>query len=145
MSRDAKGHSRRRLAAVVFAGYGRLLPGDEADSFAGASLVLSEIIKPQVLKSGGNIIRWTGDEVLIEFESVVEAVRFSAALREGVVRFNQGVLAERRVALRVGINLDDVMIEDGDLFGDGVNIAARLKALAASTSRNSSVTASPAG
>jgi adenylate cyclase len=114
----------------VFAGYGRLLPGDEADSFAGATLVLSEIIKPQVLKSGGNIIRWTGDEVLIEFESVVEAVRFSAALREAVARFNQGVLAERRVALRVGVNLDDVIIENGDIFGDGVNIAARLKALA---------------
>ena len=94
------------------------------------SLVLSEIIKPQVLKSGGNIIRWTGDEVLIEFDSVVEAVCFSAALREGVARFNQGVLAERRVALRVGINLDDVIIEDGDIFGDGVNIAARLKTLA---------------
>ena len=130
VSRDARGHSRRRLAAVVFAGYGRLVPGDEADSFAGASLILSEIIRPQVLKSGGNIIRWTGDEVLIEFESVVEAVCFSAALREGVGRFNQGVLAERRVALRVGINLDDVIVEDGDLFGDGVNIAARLKALA---------------
>jgi adenylate cyclase len=114
----------------VFAGYGRLLPGDEADSFAGASLILSEIIRPQVVKFGGIIIRWTGDEVLIEFESVVEAVCFAAALREGVGRFNQGVLAERRVALRVGINLDDVIVEDGDLFGDGVNIAARLKALA---------------
>jgi adenylate cyclase len=130
VSRDARDHSRRRLAAVVFAGYGRLLPGDEADSFAEASFILSEIIRPQALKSGGNIIRWTGDEVLIEFESVVEAVRFSAALREEVVRFNQGVQAERRVALRVGINLDDVIIEDGEIFGDGVNIAARLKALA---------------
>ena len=83
VSRDARSHSRRRLAAVVFAGYGRLFPGDEADSFAGASLILSEIIRPQVLKSGGNIIRWTGDEVLIEFESVVEAVRFLRSLARG--------------------------------------------------------------
>jgi adenylate cyclase len=130
VSRDARGHSRRRLAAVVFAGYGRLLPGDEADSFAGANRVLSEIIEPQVLKSGGSIIKWTGDEILIEFESVVEAVRCAAALRDAVARFNQAVLSERRIALRIGINLDDVIIEDGDIFGDGVNVAARLKALA---------------
>jgi len=130
VSRDARGRSRRRLAAILFAGYGRLFPGDEAESFAGATLVLSEIIKPQVLKSGGNIIRWTGDGVLIEFESVVEAVYCAAALREAVERFNQAVLPERQVVLRVGINLDDILIEDDDIFGDGVNIAARLEALA---------------
>jgi adenylate cyclase len=130
VSRDARGRSRRRLTAILFAGYGRLSPGDDADSFAGATLVLSEIIKPQVLESGGNIIRWTGGEVLIEFESVVEAVRCAAALREAVARFNQAVLPGRRVVLRIGINLDDVIIEDGDIFGDGVNIAARLQALA---------------
>src|SRR6516165_7705782 len=130
MSDDGRGHARRRLAAILFAGYGRLFPGDEAESFAGATLVLSEIIKPQVLKSGGNIIRWTGDGVLIEFESVVEAVYCAAALREAVERFNQAVLPERQVVLRVGINLDDILIEDDDIFGDGVNIAARLEALA---------------
>ena len=67
MPEEAQGHVRRRLAAILFAGYSRLLPGDEADNFASVTRLLSEIIKPQVLKSGGNIIRWTGD-----FESVVE-------------------------------------------------------------------------
>ena len=64
---EAQGHVRRRLAAILFSGYSRLLPGDEADNFASVTRLPSEIIKPQVLKSGGNIIRWTGD-----FESVVE-------------------------------------------------------------------------
>ena len=67
MPEEAQGHARRRLAAIVFAGYSRLLPGDEADNFAAVTRLLSEIIKPQVLKFGGNIIRWTG-----EFESVIE-------------------------------------------------------------------------
>jgi adenylate cyclase len=127
---EAQGHVRRRLAAILFAGYSRLLPGDDADNFASVSRLLSEIIKPQVLKFDGNIIRWTGDGVLVEFESVVEAVRCAAALRDAVSKSNQALLPERRVALRVGINLDDVIAGDGDVFGDGVNIAARLETLA---------------
>ena len=67
MPEEAQGHVRRRLAAILFAGYSRLLPGDEADNFASVTRLLSEIIKPQVLKFGGNIIQWTG-----EFESVIE-------------------------------------------------------------------------
>jgi adenylate cyclase len=130
MSDDANERVRRRLAAVLFASYGRLQPGDEADSFTGATLVRSEIIEPQVAKSGGKLIRWTGDGVLVEFESVVEAVRCAAALREAVARLNQAMLQERRIALRIGVNLDDVVEEGGDVFGDGVNIAARLEALA---------------
>jgi adenylate cyclase len=130
MSDDGRGHAKRRLAAILFAGYGRLLPGDEAEGFAAVTLLLSEIVKPQVLKSGGNIIRWTGDGVLVEFESVVEAARCAAALRDAVTRLNQAVLPERRIGIRMGINLDDVIAEGGDVFGDGVNIAARLQALA---------------
>jgi adenylate cyclase len=130
VSKDTKGHVRRRLAAILFAGYGRLVPGDEADSFASLTLLRTEIIEPQVLKCRGNIIRWTGDGVLIEFESVVEAVRCAAGLRDAVAQMNQALLPDRRVALRIGINLDDIIAEDGDVFGDGVNIAARLEALA---------------
>jgi adenylate cyclase len=129
MSDDGRGHAKRRLAAILFAGYSRLLPGEDAESFAAVTLLSSEIVKPQVLKSGGNIIRWTGDGVLVEFESVVEAVRCAAALRDAVTRLNQAVLPERRIGIRIGINLDDVIAEDGDVFGDGVNIAARLQAL----------------
>jgi len=130
VSEDTKGHVRRRLAAILFAGYSRFVPGDEAGSFAGLTLLRTEIIEPRVLKCGGNIIRWTGDGVLIEFESVVEAVRCAAALRDAVTQLNQAMLPEQRVALRIGINLDDIIVEDGDVFGDGVNIAARLESLA---------------
>jgi class 3 adenylate cyclase len=130
VSEDATGHVRRRLAAILFAGYNRLQPGDAADTFAGLILLQTEIIEPQVLKCGGNIIRWTGDGTLIEFESVVEAVRCAAALRDAVAQMNQALQPDRRIALRIGINLDDIIVEYGDVFGDGVNIAARLGTLA---------------
>jgi adenylate cyclase len=130
VSEGARGRTRRRLAAVLFVGYGRRELGDEADGLTGITLLRSEVIEPQVLKFGGNLLRWTGDGVLIEFESVVEAVRCAGALREAVSRLNQALLPERRVELRMGINLDDIIEEDGDVFGDGVNIAARLEALA---------------
>jgi adenylate cyclase len=130
VSEDATGRVKRRLAAILFAGYSRLLPGDEADSFAGLTLLRTEIIEPQVSKFDGHLIRWTSDEVLVEFNSVVEAVRCAAALREAVSRYNQAQLPDRRVTLRVGVNLDDIIVADDDVFGDGVNIAARLEALA---------------
>jgi adenylate cyclase len=130
VSEDTIGRVRRRIATILFAGYSRLLPGDEAGSFTGLTLLRSEIIEPEVRKFGGHIIRWTGDSVLIEFESVVEAVRCAVALREAVSQSNQALLPDRRLALRIGINLDDIIVEDDDVFGDGVNIAARLEALA---------------
>jgi TolB-like protein/Tfp pilus assembly protein PilF len=114
----------------MFAGYSRLVPGDEASIFAGLALLRTEIVEPELLKFGGRLIRWTGDEVLVEFESVVEAVRCAAALGESVSRFNQAQVPDNRVALRVGINVDDIIVEDDDVFGDGVNVAARLEALA---------------
>ena len=114
----------------MFAGYTRRVRGEEASSFAELALLRTEIIEPQVLKFGGHLIRWTGDEVFVEFDSVVEAVRCAAALSEAVSRFNQAKVSDRRVALRVGINLDDIIVEDDDAFGDGVNIAERLKGLA---------------
>jgi adenylate cyclase len=110
VSEDTKGHVKRRLAAILFADYSQFVPGDEAESFTGLTLLRTEIIEPQVLKCCGNIIRWTGDGVLIEFESVVEAVRCAAAVRDAVARMNQALLPERRVALRIGINLDDIIV-----------------------------------
>jgi adenylate cyclase len=130
VSEDATGGVSRRLAAIVFAGYERLQPGDEASTFTGLTLLRTEIIEPQILKFDGRIIRWTGDEVFLEFPSVIDAVRCATALIEGASRLNEAVLPDRRIALRIGINLDDVIIKNGDLFGDGVNIAARLEALA---------------
>jgi adenylate cyclase len=131
VSEDAPGNASRRLAAILFAGYKRLHPGDEAGEFSALSLFRTDVIEPQVLKFGGRIVRWTGDQIFLEFQSVVQAVRCGAALSEAASRLNEAPLPERRIALRIGINMDDIVItDDGDLLGDGVNIAARLEALA---------------
>ena len=130
VSEDARARVRRRLAAILVAGYRPLSPGDQADSFAAAQAVLAEVIDPLVGEFSGHVFKRTGDLALAEFESVVEAVRCAAALRDAVERRNQGAPDERRVALRIGVNLGDVIIEGGDFFGDGVNIAARIEALA---------------
>src|ERR1700731_2278063 len=128
---DAPGNASRRLAAILFAGYKRLHPGDEAGEFSALSLFRTDVIEPQVLKFGGRIVRWTGDQIFLEFQSVVQAVRCGAALSEAASRLNEAPLPERRIGLRIGINMDDIIITDGgDLLGDGVNIAARLEALA---------------
>jgi adenylate cyclase len=131
MSEDAPGNASRRLAAILFAGYTHLQPGDEAGELSELSLFRIDVIEPQVRKLGGRIVRWTGDNIFLEFQSVVEAVRCAATLCEAASRLGEGVLPERRIALRIGINMDDIIItDDGDLLGDGVNIAARLEALA---------------
>jgi adenylate cyclase len=130
VSEDSRGRVRRRLAAILVAGYSRLLPGDEAESFAGLRAVLTEIIKPLTSEYGGNIFKQTSDLALIEFESVVEAARCAAALRDAVEQKNRALTNEQRIAMRIGINLGDIIVEGGDIFGDGVNIAARVEALA---------------
>src|SRR5712691_217052 len=130
MSEDARARVRRRLAAILVAGYSRLFPGEEKEHFAGLRSFLSEIIEPLIPEFGGNIFKQTGELVLIEFESVVEAARCAAALRDAALQMNQMLPNERRIAMRIGINLGDIIVEGGDVFGDGVNIAARLEALA---------------
>jgi adenylate cyclase len=114
----------------LVAGYTRLFPGDEKEGFAGLRSFLTEIIEPLIPEFGGNIFKHTGELVLIEFGSVVEAARCAAALRDAASQMNQTVPNERRIAMRIGINLGDIIPEGGDVFGDGVNIAARLEALA---------------
>jgi class 3 adenylate cyclase len=126
----ARTRVRRRLAAILVAGYRQLLPGDEVDRIAQLRAVLTEIIQPLVSEYGGNLFKQAGDLALSEFESVVEATRCAADLRNAIVQKNQTLPPERRIALRIGINLGDIIVERGDVFGDGVNIAARLEALA---------------
>jgi len=130
VSEDTPGNARRRLAAIVFAGYRPLQPGDEAGEFSRLSLFRTDVVEPQILKFGGRVVRWTGDQIFLEFQSVVDAVRCAAALSEAASQLNEALLPDRRIALRIGINMDDIIIVDGDLLGDGVNIAARLEALA---------------
>jgi adenylate cyclase len=130
VSEDARGRVRRRLAAILVAGLSRLFPGEEKDNFAGLRAFLTDVIDPLIPEFEGNIFKHTADLVLIEFDSVVEATRCAAALRDAVARHNQAVPNEQRLAMRIGINLGDIIAEGGDIFGDGVNIAARVEALA---------------
>jgi adenylate cyclase len=130
VSDEPKARVRRRLAAILVAGYARLFPGDEVDSFAGLTALLAQVIEPLIPKFRGHIVNSTGERVLSEFDSVVEAARCAAGLRDAVLERNRTLPNEQRIAVRIGINLGDIIFEADDIFGDGVNIAARLEALA---------------
>jgi len=89
-----------------------------------------ELIDPAIAKNGGSIIKTGGDSLLVEFQSVVEAVSCAAEIQRRMARRNSDVSPDRRIEFRIGINLGDVIAEEGDIFGDGVNLAARLEAMA---------------
>ena len=122
-----------RLAAIVAAdmvGYSRLMEVDERGTLARLRTHRSELIDPVIERSNGHIIKTTGDGMLVEFQSVADAVRASIEIQERMRRRNSDVAADRRIEFRIGINLGDIIFEDGDIFGDGVNIAARVEQLA---------------
>ena len=126
--------SRRRLAAILAAdvvGYSRLMEADEAATLAALKARRQEVLDPLVARHRGRIFKVVGDGVLVEFASAVNAVQCAIELQEGMARANDGQPEDRQIVLRIGVNLGDVMVEGGDLYGDGVNIAARLEALAA--------------
>jgi adenylate cyclase len=120
----------RRLAAILVAGYSRLLPGDEKENFAELRGLLTTVVEPQIAEFGGNVFKETTELVLADFEDVVGAARCAAGLRDAVAKVNQTLPEEQRIAMRIGINFGDIIAEEGDIFGDGVNIAARVEALA---------------
>jgi class 3 adenylate cyclase len=123
----------RRLAAILaadVAGYSRLMGHDEAGTLARLKALCRELIDPKVAEHKGRIVKTTGDGLLIEFPSVVEAVACALAVQQGMARHNAGTAQDQRIDFRIGINSGDVIVEDGDIHGDGVNIAARLEALA---------------
>src|ERR1700730_10181725 len=130
VSEEARERVRRRLAAILVAGYSPLFRGDEADGLAGLRALVTDVIEPRIAEFGGQMINWTGERALVEFDSGVEAARYAAPLRDGAARKNAMLGAEQAIALRIGINLGDIVFEAGDIFGDGVNIAARLEVLA---------------
>jgi adenylate cyclase len=123
----------RRLAAILAAdmvGYSRLMEADETGTLARLKTHRLELIDPAIAKNNGRIIKTTGDGMLVEFRSVTEAIQCAAEVQRRMARRNADVPPSRWIQFRIGINLGDVIVEDGDIFGDGVNVAARLQELA---------------
>src|SRR6516165_9494095 len=121
----------RRLAAILAAdvvGYSRLMGQDEEGTHERLKAHLSELVEPKIEEHRGRIVKNTGDGFLAEFPSVVDAVRCAVEIQRGMVDREPEVPEERRIRFRFGINLGDVIVEEHDIFGDGVNVAARLEA-----------------
>src|SRR4030095_10936308 len=124
----------RRLAAILAAdvvGYSRLMELDEAGTLDALTSRWQDILSPLLAAHHGRIVKLMGDGVLAEFASAVNAVRCSVELQKRMGEANAELASERRILLLIGLNLGDVMVEGGDLYGEGVNIAARLQSLAA--------------
>jgi adenylate cyclase len=127
------GRVERRLAAILavdVAGYSRLMREDEEGTLAALRAIRQEACDPEIAKHRGRIVKTTGDGLLVEFASVVDAMRCAVDVQREMIARNASVSAGRRIEFRMGINVGDIIIEDSDIFGDGVNIAARLEALA---------------
>jgi adenylate cyclase len=123
----------RRLAAILAAdvvGYSRLMEVDEAGTLARLKTIRLEVIDPAIAKCRGRIIKTTGDGMLVEFQSVTEALRCAIDFQERMARRNRDMPAARALLYRIGLNLGDVIVEESDIFGDGVNVAARLETMA---------------
>jgi adenylate cyclase len=125
----------RKIAAILVAdvvGYSRLASADEERTLARLRALLGDLIEPAVAAHHGRIVKRTGDGFIAEFRSVVDAARCAIEVQTGMVERNAGVALEKRIELRIGAHLGDVVEEaNGDLMGDGVNIAARLESIAA--------------
>jgi adenylate cyclase len=123
----------RRLAAILavdVAGYSRLMGADEEGTLERLKALRRELLDPKIAEHHGRIVKTTGDGILVEFASVVDAVRCAVEVQQAMPERNTGVGVDSRIELRIGINLGDVIVEGDDLYGDGVNIAARIEALA---------------
>jgi adenylate cyclase len=123
----------RRLAAILaadVAGYSRLIEADEEGTLNRLKSIRADIIDPKITQRRGRIVKTTGDGLLVEFSSVVDALRCATEIQNAMAKSNAEIAAEKRIEFRVGIHQGDVIVEDGDLFGDGVNVAARLEGLA---------------
>ena len=128
---------QRRLAAIVsadIAGYSRLMGRDESATLSALKAHRSELIDPKIADHEGRIVKTTGDGLLVEFVSVVNAVRCAVDIQRGMAARNVSLTPDNRIEFRIGIHLGDVIVEDGDILGDGVNIAARLEGLAQAVS-----------
>src|SRR5215469_15522453 len=123
----------RHLAAILAAdvvGYSRLMGVDEEGTHERLKAHLAELVNPKIAEHRGRVVKNTGDGFLAEFASVVDAVRCAVEVQRGMIDREPEVTEARRIRFRIGVNLGDVIAEEHDIFGDGVNVAARLEALA---------------
>jgi adenylate cyclase len=123
----------RRLTTIVagdVAGYSRMMGEDETGTLARLQAHHSQLIGPSVSQHQGRIVKWMGDGFLAEFGSVVEAVGCAAQIQRGMAARNRGVAENRQMIFRIGVHLGDVIIDKDEIYGDGVNIAARLEGVA---------------
>src|SRR4051794_26508839 len=123
----------RRLAAILAAdvvGYSRLIGADEEGTLAGLRAIRADLIDRKIAEHRGRIVKTTGDGLLVEFLSVVDALRCATEVQAAMAERNAALPAERRIEWRIGINVGDIVVEAGDIFGDGVNVAARLESMA---------------
>src|SRR5271169_6653810 len=123
----------RRLAAILaadVAGYSRLIEADEEGTLERLKALRRELVDPKIAEHRGRIVKTTGDGLLVEFASVVDAVRGAVEIQREMTERNSDVPDDKRITFRIGINVGDIVVEDGDIFGDGVNVAARLEGLA---------------
>jgi len=123
----------RRLAAIFagdIAGYSRLMSVDEEGTLRQLKAHRKELVDPKITEHRGRIVKTTGDGMLVEFVSVVDAVRYAVDIQRGMAERNADVAPDRRIEFRIGINVGDIISDENDIYGDGVNVAARLEALA---------------
>jgi adenylate cyclase len=125
----------RRLAAILaadVAGFSRLIEADEEGTLGRLKTLRAAVIDPKIAAHRGRIVKTTGDGLLVEFASVVDALRCAAEIQAAMAESNAGSPTDRRIEFRIGIHQGDIVVEDGDIFGDGVNVAARLEGIAES-------------
>ena len=129
----AEARVERRLAAILaadVAGYSRLMGVDEEGTLAALKAYRRELIDPKITEHRGRIVKTTGDGALVEFASAVDAVRCAMEIQRAMAERNAAIPEDRRIEFRIGINVGDIIIDEGDIYGDGVNIAARVETLA---------------
>ncbi|MEE8245842.1 MAG: adenylate/guanylate cyclase domain-containing protein [Alphaproteobacteria bacterium] len=129
----ARDEVERKLAAILAAdvvGYSRLMGADEEGTLKALKRHRAEVIEPKVAEHHGRVVKTTGDGILVEFMSVVDAMRCAVEVQGAMAERNHDVPEERRIVFRLGVNLGDVIADEGDIYGDGVNVAARLEGLA---------------
>ena len=130
MEADRVGRKLSAILAADVSGYSRLMSDDEEGTLASLNAHLREQIVPAVERFRGRVVKTTGDGLLAEFPSVVDAVRSAVEIQTGMAERNAAIAADKRLDFRIGINVGDIVEQDGDIFGEGVNIAARLEGIA---------------